>query len=227
MTGSQGKYLCQVNFVLAEKFLTRKSAYMETNADPVYDLEYHRKIEAEEGPQAERLALHLKERFSDPDPLITRVTDFGCSTGVYVRELAHVGFQAIGIEYSEDAVKHAVCPFVEWGDITESYDGIGICELGLCIEVAEHIPEDRSDDLIRFLIRHTKRWLVFSAAIPGQGGVGHVNCQTKTYWISKFEKRGWIVDHVETDKMISYMKNGYHMGWMIQNAMVLRPIRRS
>jgi hypothetical protein len=194
---------------------------VETDAD-LYSLDYHRKIELEETPMAERLAQYIKNRF---DPV--HATDYGCSTGIYVRELIAQGIDAMGFDNSQAAIDHCVCPNIEQVDITDSSAvGLRYADLGLCIEVAEHIPERNADDLMRFLLRHTKHWLIFSAAVPGQGGVGHVNCQPRDYWITKFEKRGWVVDLVETCAMVETMACGYHLGWFVNNAMVLRPIRR-
>ena len=35
--------------------------------------------------------------------------------------------------------------------------------------------------------------MLFSAAVPGQGGTGHLNEQWPRYWIDRFEARGWSV----------------------------------
>ena len=191
-------------------------------AEVTYDATYHKKIELEETPQAERLGLYIANVFKP-----ARATDFGCSTGIYVRSLLANGVQAQGVESSPEAVANAVTPHVTLGDITSHCEIKWMCDLVLCIEVAEHIPGEKADDLIRCLVRHTRHWLVFSAAIPGQGGHGHINCQNKRYWIDKFERRGWIVDYVETASLLRSMAAGYVMGWFIQNAMVLRPVHRA
>lgn len=55
----------------------------------------------------------------------------------------------------------------------------------MCLEVAEHIPEGKADNLVK-LITSSAPLALFSAAIPGQGGVRHVNEQYPSYWIAKF-----------------------------------------
>jgi hypothetical protein len=47
-------------------------------------------------------------------------------------------------------------------------------DLALCLEVAEHLPAAAGDSLVRRLASVGAR-ILFSAAIPGQGGRNHVN----------------------------------------------------
>lgn len=193
----------------------------------LYGIEYHRRIEIEETRQAERLAHWIKSEFTANPEQTLRVTDFGCSTGIYVRELRSVGIEAIGVDNSRAAIENAVCGHVREGDITGYCDCIGFAEIGLCLEVAEHIESEKADDMIRCLIRHTKKTIIFSAAQPGQGGVGHVNLQPKSFWIEKFERRGWVVDYIGTREFLMWLAGDQHMGWLMQNAMIMRPIRRA
>ena len=65
--------------------------------------------------------------------------------------------------------------------------------------------------------------VIFSAAVPGQGGIGHINCRPKIDWIKRFHQLGWVVDLDATNHLLSYMRQGYHMGWFVNNAMVLIP----
>lgn len=60
-------------------------------------------------------------------------------------------------------------------------------DLALCLEVAEHLPENKADNIVSSLV-NLADILIFSAAIPLQGGQGHLNEQWHTYWQEKFEK---------------------------------------
>lgn len=67
----------------------------------------------------------------------------------------------------------------------------------LCWEVAEHLPPESADTLCDTLARHIARpqgRLIFTAAVPGQSGPGHINCQPQTYWRGLLETRGlrWL-----------------------------------
>jgi hypothetical protein len=64
-------------------------------------------------------------------------------------------------------------------------------DLAICLEVAEHIPEEMSDRLIKMLTSLAPV-VYFSAAIPGQGGANHMNEQWPDYWLAKFADRGFI-----------------------------------
>jgi len=67
-------------------------------------------------------------------------------------------------------------------------------DLVFSLEVAEHIPFRFHPQLIDLLTSSTKKWLVFSAARPGQGGTGHLNESsfTSDEWRSKFEAAGMV-----------------------------------
>lgn len=76
-------------------------------------------------------------------------------------------------------------------------------DMVLCLEVAEHISERRANDLIKFLCDHSNRYVLFSAAIPYQGGTGHINEQWQSYWAEKFQENGfggytWGLNEVRT-----------------------------
>ena len=59
-----------------------------------------------------------------------------------------------------------------------------------CLEVAEHVPKDKSGALIDNLTRHGS-CVMFSAAVPGQGGEQHINEQPHEFWRDLFAMRGY------------------------------------
>jgi hypothetical protein len=62
----------------------------------------------------------------------------------------------------------------------------------ISLEVAEHLPESSAAGFIHSLTQHGDI-IVFSAALPGQGGQNHINEQWKDYWISYFNAEGYKV----------------------------------
>jgi len=64
-------------------------------------------------------------------------------------------------------------------------------DLAISLEVAEHLPEQFADLFVKTLILHSDI-ILFSAAIPGQGGQNHLNEQWPDYWIEKFSKHGYF-----------------------------------
>jgi SAM-dependent methyltransferase len=63
-------------------------------------------------------------------------------------------------------------------------------DLVTCLEVAEHLPAASASTLVESLVRHTEV-VVFSAAIPGQEGAGHINEQWPSYWVAHFARAGY------------------------------------
>jgi len=63
-------------------------------------------------------------------------------------------------------------------------------DLVLCLEVAEHLSPLFAGRLVDNICNHTDT-VFFSAATPGQGGYNHLNEQPHSYWVEKFEKRGF------------------------------------
>jgi hypothetical protein len=58
-------------------------------------------------------------------------------------------------------------------------------------EVAGHLPKKKSQVFVRNLTQSAKRYIFFTAAHPGQWGDGHINCQSREYWIEIFRRQGW------------------------------------
>lgn len=58
------------------------------------------------------------------------------------------------------------------------------------LEVAEHLPESAAGQFVESLIRHGDV-VLFSAAVPNQGGEHHTNEQPPEYWRDMFAARGY------------------------------------
>ena len=67
---------------------------------------------------------------------------------------------------------------------------VGAPDLVLCLEVAEHLEPAVGSRLVGELCSLAPA-VLFSAAVPGQGGVGHVNEQWPAYWVERFESHGF------------------------------------
>lgn len=69
-------------------------------------------------------------------------------------------------------------------------DGIpylGKFDLVICIEVIKHLSESAASSLLKQMTSCTN-FILFSAAIPGQGGIGHINERLHDYWHEKFSE---------------------------------------
>ena len=61
------------------------------------------------------------------------------------------------------------------------------------LEVAEHIPPECADIFVESLTWGLAPVIMFSAAVPGQGGTLHLNEQWPAYWASKFAQHGYVL----------------------------------
>lgn len=64
-------------------------------------------------------------------------------------------------------------------------------DLGISLEVFEHIPATAADKRLEQLLTHC-RFLLFGAAIPQQGGTGHVNERPQSYWYEMICNEGFV-----------------------------------
>lgn len=122
---------------------------------------------------------------------IHSIIDVGCATGGLARELSIRGYQVEGIEGSSHAKKYFQHNLIHVHDLRELISDFSLYkkfDLVLSIEVAEHIEEEYSDNYIKNLDYLTNNLILITAAMPGQQGHYHVNCQLPDYWIKKFQK---------------------------------------
>lgn len=63
-------------------------------------------------------------------------------------------------------------------------------DLAISVEVAEHIAEEFANILVKSLCNHSDV-ILFSAALPMQGGTGHINEQPCSYWANIFAQYGY------------------------------------
>jgi glycosyltransferase involved in cell wall biosynthesis len=161
----------------------------------------------EETPQSESIAEWIK--LQNP----SKVFDIGCGPGIYVDSMIKNGIDAVGYDNDPRSPHNKIDLTVD--DIKEQSD------ITLCLEVAEHIEEKFSDVIVEKISKCTKKMIIWSAAFPGQGGNGHINCQDKQYWVDKFEKHGWRRNIEKEKDIINYVttKRSY-MGWFKINVVI-------
>jgi SAM-dependent methyltransferase len=124
---------------------------------------------------------------------VRSVVDFGCGVGTWLAEFARHGVgHYLGIDGDYVDGNMLMIPrerFIardlrEIGDLGETFD------LACSVEVAEHLPPESARLFVAALVKSAPV-VLFSAAIPGQGGDGHINEQWPSYWAKLFREHGY------------------------------------
>jgi SAM-dependent methyltransferase len=148
--------------------------------------------------QSARIIVPLVLRRVSPNSVV----DVGCALGAWLRVFAEHGVQVIQgldgnyVDTSKLLIKTANFTPVDLTEVIEGDLGPvvekanGRYDLAVCLEVGEHLPQSSASDLVRTLTTLAPV-VLFSAAVPGQGGIGHINEQWPSYWKSRFEKHGF------------------------------------
>lgn len=115
------------------------------------------------------------------------VVDVGCGEGHWGKAFAARGCTVLGLEaHGEPVIDNRRVDLAEPFALDEDFD------LAVCLEVAEHLPPERGAGFVHDLCQLAPV-VLFSAAIPEQGGEGHLNEQWPAYWVEKFEEQGFRV----------------------------------
>jgi len=150
------------------------------------------------------------------------VADLGCGNGYMVDTLRRLGKSYLAVDYAEAASGYSDL-YIYNCDLRNQLDFFRRFDLVTCLEVAEHIEEHYAYALIGNIVRHALKWIVFSAADPGSGGVNHVNEQPRIYWETKFREYGIKMDRNRTFQLKWELRhNCINTSWFARNIMVLR-----
>jgi SAM-dependent methyltransferase len=145
------------------------------------------------------------------------VVDVGCGVGTWLSTVRAIGVDDVlgldGAWVQQDSLEIPAERF----QAVDLRQPIGIdrrFDLALCMETGEHLPTERSAGLVNDLVGLAPV-VLFSAAIPGQGGADHINEQWPDFWADLFAGHGYeCVDAIRwrhwTDEQVEF--------WYAQNA---------
>jgi SAM-dependent methyltransferase len=122
------------------------------------------------------------------------VCDVGCAQGAWLAVFKEHGVERIlGIDgdYVErDQLKIDEREFLA-ADLEQGVPVAGRFDLAVSLEVAEHLAPESAPLFIDGLVELAPA-VLFSAAIPGQGGRGHVNEQWPGVWSELFGRHDYV-----------------------------------
>ena len=122
------------------------------------------------------------------------VIDVGCGVGTWLSV-----FQAHGVEdvwgidgdyVDKNAIEIPKERFLTF-DLKSPFRFNRQFDLVVSLEVGEHLPNECAETFVDSLTKLAPV-ILFSAAIPFQGGTQHVNEQWQDYWVKHFQNKGYV-----------------------------------
>ena len=135
-------------------------------------------------------------------PPVHSAIDFGCGVGTWLSVLKEEGVTEIrGLDgpwvdqnlLEIDKKYFIKSNFEEPIFLDKRYD------LAISLEVAEHVSKNSASIFVESLVGASD-FVLFAAAIPFQGGTGHINEQWPDYWIEQFSSKDYVaLDYVRSN----------------------------
>ena len=193
---------------------------MNRRRTPKYDTDYFSLFSIEKKYVCSNIIFPMLEEYIQIDSVV----DIGCGVGAWLKYFHEKCIDIVGIDNDWVPVEYLVIPNESFitQDLNEEITFPRRFSLAICIEVAEHLKPDRAKSFVSDIVRLSDH-ILFSAAIPGQGGVGHINEQYPEYWAEFFadedyapydflRPRIWNSDAIEhpwlKQNVLLYVKNG-------------------
>ena len=197
--------------VLAEQSSTGE---MADKFRAVYDDTFFARV-TQDTVESARIIVPLLLKLINP----ASVVDIGCGLGAWLkvcqehRIKVFRGFDGDYIDRSKLLVQPSCFTAV---DLAEPIEIDQRFDLAICLEVAEHLPEAVAPGLVRMLTT-VAPFVLFSAAIPGQRGPGHVNEQWPSYWKALFTENGFQ----RLDPIRRHIWRNSHVQWWYRQNLFL------
>lgn len=150
----------------------------------VYDEKFFQTIDNGSRRSAEHVVPIVWPMLDKPQTVV----DVGCGRGWWGAAFEALGCDVLGIDSGSGAGR--VLGHFESRDLARPFKLPASADLAVCLEVAEHLPPRRARGFVSDLCAISTT-VLFSAAIPRQGGHGHVNEQWPMYWARLFEQHGY------------------------------------
>jgi len=145
------------------------------------------------------------------------VVDFGCGTGTWLESAKALGVgRVLGVEgaWIKRAKPLIAADELQIADLNVPISVPQRFDLAISLEVAEHLKPERARGFVGDLCQ-AANVVLFGAAIPEQGGTGHINEQWQSYWADLFAERGYRCLDVVRPK---FWQTEAVLPWYKQNA---------
>jgi SAM-dependent methyltransferase len=186
--------------------------------DAIYRDLHAQQLEADEGKNRHAAQVILGMLFKEFMP--KSVLDVGCGLGTWLSVAHRLGVgDVLGVDGSwlDKARLRISEDLVRILDLEKSFDLGRRFDMAICLEVAEHLDAKAAAGFVASLTAHADI-ILFSAAIPLQGGHHHVNEQWPAYWCTLFEEQGF--ETLDAIRAPIWTDNSIHV-WLRQNALLI------
>jgi hypothetical protein len=122
------------------------------------------------------------------------VCDVGCGIGTWLAAFIEEGVSdVLGMDGEYVDKKMLQIPSLAFlsTDLNRHFSVDRTFDAVISLEVGEHLTPERAEGFVKDLTALSKV-IIFSAAIPGQGGTGHINEQWPDYWEKLFKQNGFV-----------------------------------
>jgi SAM-dependent methyltransferase len=123
------------------------------------------------------------------------VVDIGCGIGTWLKICREYGVEEIlGVDGWHVGREQFLIPEERtlFADLSKPLHLEKTYDLVISLEVGEHLPAQSAETLVD-TVTGLGPVVMFSAAIPFQGGTNHLNEQWQEYWARMFQDRGYLV----------------------------------
>jgi hypothetical protein len=130
---------------------------------------------------------------------VESVLDVGCAMGTWLHSWNECGvadYHGVDGDYVDRGNLEIPATAFSAVDLNATFDLGRKFDLVQSFEVAEHVEPRAADTFVDSLTRHASRYVLFSAAPPGQGGEFHINEQPYDFWREKLVRHGFAVADV-------------------------------
>ena len=155
---------------------------------PKYDRQFHLETQRLNEAAANEVLPILFELIA-----IRSTVDVGCGVGAWLKSAQGFGSKTVlGLEgtWLDSDLKVVDEQLIKAQDLEERIKLDSKFDLAISLEVAEHLSQKRADSFVYDLCALSDL-VLFSAAIPLQGGEHHVNEQWQSYWAQRFQRQGY------------------------------------
>lgn len=150
------------------------------------------------------------------------IVDLGTAVGTWLQSAKRAGISTVvGVDgpwVPDDQKLIGAEEFVS-ADLEAALPDLGRYDLAICTEVLEHLTVPAAERAVEWLCKRAPV-ILFSAAIPDQGGDAHINEQWQSHWLNLFAMNGYQTYDVVRPRI---WENTSIPFWYRQNLFLMAP----